>query len=181
MKQRAFFIKKCFRSKNGFTLIELIVAMSVMSLLLALYYSMFFAGGKTYETLYDSYKTQNEARIAMSFITVRIRQNDYLIAPNIHAVSIAEHSDPDRGWYMMINDGDPDTADEYIYTLPVGSGRALMTSSSNFDPDGTVIAENLYRLEFSSSPIEGNECIGVKILYNGGNSNLEESIVLRAK
>jgi prepilin-type N-terminal cleavage/methylation domain-containing protein len=181
MKQKAFSIRKYVRSRKGFTLIELIVAMAVMSVLLALYYSMFFAGGRTYEAMYNSYKEQNEARIAMSFITVKIRQNDYVKPPNIHAISIGEDTDPDRGWYMLIDDGDVYTADEYIYTLPDGEGRSLMTSSSNFDPDGTVIAENLSRLELSSSTIQGNVCIGIKILYNGGGSELEETVVLRAK
>lgn len=181
MNHKAFSLREYLRSKKGFTLIELIVAMAVMSVLLALYYSMFFAGGRTYETLYDSYKTQNEARIAMSFITVKIRQNDYVIGPSLHAVSVAEDPDPDRGWFMLIDDGDVHTADEYIYTLPSSTGRKLMTSTSNFDPDGTVIAENLDGLEFSTATIEGNQCINIVISYNSGNSQLEESVVLRAK
>lgn len=44
MKFSVVRIKRHTRSEKGFTLIELIMAMAIMSILLTMYYSLFFTG-----------------------------------------------------------------------------------------------------------------------------------------
>jgi prepilin-type N-terminal cleavage/methylation domain-containing protein len=187
MKSKAESIKKRVQSEKGFTLIELILAMAIMSILLTMYYSLFFAGGKQYEYVHDSYKKQNEARIAMSFITTKIRQNDVLVAgTEIHAVSVWPSG---SGTYLKIEsiDADGDPAYEYIYGYSAeGSNLQLRykirdDEDFDFDDDGSVIADNLYNIKFTSEPVDGNTCVNILIEYDStAKGKFEETIVLRA-
>lgn len=188
MKSKAENIIRCAQSQKGFTLIELIVAMAIMSILLTMYFSLFFAGGKQYEYVHDSYKKQNEARIAMSFITTKIRQNDALVTgTETHAVSVWPSG---SGTYLKIEsiDADGDPAYEYIYGYSAeGSNLQLRykirdDEDFDFDDDGSVIADNLYSIEFGSEDVDGNTCINIVIKYDSTEKGkYEETIVLRAK
>lgn len=186
MKSKAENIIRCAQSQKGFTLIELIVAMAIMSILLTMYFSLFFAGGKQYEFVYDSYRKQNEARIAMSFITTKIRQNDALVT-GTHAVSVWPS---DSGPYLRIEslDDEGNPVYEFIYGYNAsGSNLQLMSKimyGEDIDSDagGSVIADNLYSIEFGSEDVDGNTCINIVIKYDSTEKGkYEETIVLRAK
>lgn len=188
MKFSVVRIKGHTRSEKGFTLIELIMAMAIMSILLTMYYSLFFAGGKQYEYVHDSYKKQNEARIAMSFITTKIRQNDALVTgTETHAVSVWPS---DSGPYLRIEslDDEGNPVYEFIYGYNAsGSNLQLMSKimyGEDIDSDagGSVIADNLYSIEFGSEDVDGNTCINIVIKYDSTEKGkYEETIVLRAK
>lgn len=189
MKFSVVRIKRHTRSEKGFTLIELIMAMAIMSILLTMYYSLFFTGGKQYDFVHDSYKMQNEARIAMTYITTKIRQNDELISgTDRHAVSIqTEGVAPNERKYLQIETlgagGDSDY--EYIYKYYyAGSGETkLMTSqTAAFQADGHVIADSLDDIEFEETEENGNTCIKIVVKYDtSGKGKFEETVVLRAK
>ena len=189
MKFSVVRIKRHTRSEKGFTLIELIMAMAIMSILLTMYYSLFFTGGKQYDFVHDSYKMQNEARIAMTYITTKIRQNDELISgTDKHAVSIqTEGVAPNERKYLQIETlgagGDSDY--EYIYKYYyAGSGETkLMTSqTAAFQADGHVIADSLNDIELEEIEENGNTCIKIVVKYDtSGKGKFEETVVLRAK
>jgi len=189
MKFSVVRIKRHTRSEKGFTLIELIMAMAIMSILLTMYYSLFFTGGKQYDFVHDSYKMQNEARIAMTYITTKIRQNDELISgTDKHAVSIqTEGVAPNERKYLQIETlgagGDSDY--EYIYKYYyAGSGETkLMTSqTAAFRADGHVIADSLNDIELEEIEENGNTCIKIVVKYDtSGKGKFEETVVLRAK
>jgi len=189
MKFSVVRIKRHTRSEKGFTLIELIMAMAIMSILLTMYYSLFFTGGKQYDFVHDSYKMQNEARIAMTYITTKIRQNDELISgTDKHAVSIqTEGVAPNERKYLQIETlgagGDSDY--EYIYKYYyAGSGETkLMTSQTDaFRADGHVIADSLNDIELEEIEENGNTCIKIVVKYDtSGKGKFEETVVLRAK
>lgn len=171
------------KSVKGFTLVELITAMALLSILIAGYFSLFFTGGQTYDVVYDGYKVQNEARIAMSYITVKIRQNDRVITtPTEHnAVSI---EDTVGGVTYMRVEGDG-ADNEYIYEH---NGRLMtFTAAGDFtDADigsGDVIAEGLQNITMEYPGIGDTSRIIVKISYISSSSVqlLEETIVLRAQ
>lgn len=178
------------KSVKGFTLVELITAMAIMSILIAGYFSLFFTGEQTYDVVYDGYKIQNEARIAMSYITVKIRQNDRIITippvppavlpTEYNAVSIA---DTDGGiTYMKVEDG---TENEYIYGHN-GCLMAFKTTGDFYDSDagsGEIIAEGLQNITLGYPGIGDTSRILVSISYiNGGKVQLlEETITLRAQ
>ncbi len=192
MKSSAKTVKKHINSEKGFTLIELIMAMAIMSILLTMYYSLFFSGGKQYEFVHDSYQKQNEARIAMSYITTKIRQNDLILpGTNTHAVSVQSiGSPPNERKYLRIESIAEDDTLEYenIYEYYVaGSDTKLMSLVKNevdfnFESDGSVIADSLYDISFDSREEDGSTCIEIIILYDSSdNGRFEETVVLRAK
>lgn len=170
------------KSVKGFTLVELITAMALLSILIAGYFSLFFTGEQTYDVVYDGYKIQNEARIAMSYITVKIRQNDRVITvpSDHHSVSIADTAGGIT--YMKV---EKSTENEYIY----GHNGCLMTYRTTgdfFDDDadsGEIIADGLQSITFGYPGIGDTSRILVSISYvNGGKVQLlEEAIALRAQ
>ena len=182
-------IKKLAKSQKGLTLVELIMAMAIMSILMAAYYSLFFTGNRHYEYVHDSYRKQNEARIAMTYITTKIRQNDELISgTDTHAVSIqTEGVAPNEKKYLQIETlgAGGDSEYEYIYKYYyAGSGETkLMTSqTAAFRADGHVIADSLNDIELEEIEENGNTCIKIVVKYDtSGKGKFEETVVLRAK
>jgi len=183
-------IKNLVKNRTGLTLIELILAMAIMSILMTMYYSLFFTGGRQYEYVHDSYKRQNEARIAMSYITTRIRQNDMLVpGTERHAVSV-ETSESRQLLRIESEDSEGNPQYEYIYgyTGPGGDMRlmSIVTGEAGIgsvDPaDGTVIADSLSNIGFTATAPNGNTCITIEIQYDSTEKGrFEETIVLRAK
>lgn len=183
-------IRNLAKSQKGMTLVELIMAMAIMSILMAAYYSLFFTGNRHYEYVHDSYRKQNEARIAMSYVTTRIRQNDVLLdGPERHAVSIATSGS--RQW-LRIESKDADGNQQYVhiygYTGPGGDTRLMSkvtegeSIGSDELADGTVIADNLSGIGFSSTVQNGSTCITIEIRYDTTEKGrFEETMVLRAK
>lgn len=181
-------ISKYLKGKKGFTLVELIIAMAVFSIVMVAYSSLFLTGSKTYGLVYDGYKAQNEARIAMSFITVKIRKNDRLITPDpvadpnyeCNAVSIVELLP--SGKYMQIVG---DTTTEYIYAHSTGGATSLIVTEDAgqvFTGSGDIIAEGLAGITMDYIDITDTNKIVVEIGYNNGvTSRIEETILLRSQ
>lgn len=182
------------RSNNkGFTLVELIVGMAVMGILTVMLLYVFMAGRNSYQTLNDSSKAENEARIAMSYLTTQIRQNDAVTTSNggidVHNVSV-KPVEEEMPVHLQISDG---TNVRHIYAYPVtaasGSAFELRESASESwytDNDSSVIAEGLYEVTFTThGAISGNTVVGITIKYRNGKNfeikKLEESITLRAE
>lgn len=183
-------IRNLAKSQKGLTLVELILAMAIMSILMAAYYSLFFTGNRHYEYVHDSYRKQNEARIAMSYVTTRIRQNDVLLdGPERHAVSIGTAGSTQCLKIESKNaDGDSQYEHIYGYTGPGGDMRLMSVVTREADigsdelADGTVIADNLSGIEFSWMTQNDNTCITIEIKYDSTEKGrFEETMVLRAK
>lgn len=173
-----------FRCRKGFTLIEVLVTMALMSIFISMIYSLFLAGGRTYKVSYDSYKAQNEARIAMSYITTKIRQNDSVDDSGLHNISLKAEAPILLGRkYLDISDGAGGHC--YIYESNGLAGvvdHNLMESTVNpFNGAGTVIAEGFTNITFDTSlTITGATSIEITIKYNGNQDELKETVTLRA-
>jgi len=70
--------KKNNNKQRGITLIELIVVMALFAIVGSLIVTLMRSGGKFNEDVQRNADAQSSARIAMSYITVKIRQNDSL-------------------------------------------------------------------------------------------------------
>lgn len=64
------------KNSRGFTLSELIAVLAIMGIIVSMLVSMMRTGGTIFRNAYDSADAQNDARVAMSYLTVKIRQND---------------------------------------------------------------------------------------------------------
>lgn len=169
---------------KGFTLIELIVAMAVMSLLVTACFSLFFSGQSTYGGIYGNYQHQNEARIAMSFLNVKIRQNDFILPTNDHAVTVVKEPVSGKKYLRVFIGPDADDYD-YIYEDVHGALRITqdITKAEVFADDQVMIAERLESISISSPETEpgvyDQSTINIEIGYGGG-KKLTETIILRS-
>lgn len=168
-------MKTAIINNKGFTLIELITAMAILALLGGSLYTLLYSGNKTFEAAHDSYKTQNEVRIAMSYISVKIRQNDSLTPSGGHNVDVANET---SGTALAIN-----SENLKIYEL---DGKLRETAGDAFSSTGTVIADGLEDVSFTTSSALSTDsmCIGITIKYKDSRSaigkTLNETITLRA-
>ncbi|WP_425805718.1 DUF4860 domain-containing protein [Desulfitobacterium sp. Sab5] len=64
------------KNSRGFMLSELIAVLAIMGIIVGMLVSMMRTGGTIFRNAYDSVDAQNDARVAMSYLTVKIRQND---------------------------------------------------------------------------------------------------------
>ena len=66
------------KSAKGYSLVELIVVMAIIGILGTMLVTMMNLGGKLYRNANAAMEAQSNARLAMSYINMRIRQNDAL-------------------------------------------------------------------------------------------------------
>lgn len=74
-------------SCGGFTMIELVVVMAMMVVLACVLLSLVSSGGKHFQRNEDIYRSENEARTALSYVTVKMRQNDFVAENGVRSVS----------------------------------------------------------------------------------------------
>ena len=106
-------------SEKGFTLVELLLAMAILSILAASLVSLLSTGSSLFVNTEKYYQSQLEARTALSYITVKIRQNDVagavelrriaglssLLAEQKDALVIRNRLDSTKSWVIYFDDG----------------------------------------------------------------------------
>lgn len=180
MKSRRVNIRKYCNDSKGFTMIELIVAMAVMSLLVTACFSLFYSGQSTYGGIFGNYRNQSEARIAMSYLNVKIRQNDFVLSSGEYAVQVMTSPVSPGKKYLRVYTG-PDADDfDYIYEDLYGALRLTQSQADAeaYAIDQTLIAERLEGIDISSPDTDQSK-INIEIGYGGGNK-LTETIILRS-
>ena len=77
MDRRALPRSRAFaEGERGFSVIELLIALAIMALLGSSLIALMGAGGDAFRRVLSDRDAQAEARIAVSYVTVKIRQND---------------------------------------------------------------------------------------------------------
>ncbi len=178
--RRANITKYCIDTK-GFTMIELIVAMAVMSLLVTACFSLFYTGQSTYGGIYGNYRHQSEARIAMSYLNVKIRQNDFALPSGEYAVQVKTSPVSPGKKYLRVYVGPGDDDFDYIYVD--NTNKAIRLTQNQAEAEAysitqTLIAEGLESISISS-PDADPSTINIEIGYGGGKI-LTETIILRS-
>jgi prepilin-type N-terminal cleavage/methylation domain-containing protein len=63
--------------ESGFTLVEILIAIVVIAILGTATLSLLSSTGSLYNKIHYDSNSENEARIALSYITIKVRQNDF--------------------------------------------------------------------------------------------------------
>lgn len=76
--------------KNGFTLIELMVVMAIMAILSTICIYLINGSCSFYKGVHQDYDGQSEARIAIAYVTNKLREND------VERAMILYDNDPEK-------------------------------------------------------------------------------------
>lgn len=159
--------------KRGNSLIELIIVMAMLGLLGGVLVSLIATGGSIYQKVNASSDAQIEARMALSYVTVKLRQNDVengISLPNANVIRIQKEL-PAMGYWEIYSDTLPDGTvalieDDY-------DGVPTNPPVTSTIAEGVAFTANLAIVELSRQ-------LTLTMVYSNGTKNLNEIITLRS-
>jgi prepilin-type N-terminal cleavage/methylation domain-containing protein len=97
-------LRKFLNEKKGFTLIEVLVAMTLTSIIVSMVLSLFFFGNQSYEMNNKQYDIQSEMRFTMDGLISEIRfATEVFIIPNEQAMNEALYEEGYSYFYIKDN------------------------------------------------------------------------------
>jgi prepilin-type N-terminal cleavage/methylation domain-containing protein len=159
---------------KGFTLVELIVVMAMMALLGSTLLTVVGTGGNQYRRIHESYRNENEARIALSYITVKIRQHDVMMDDVTHAVSVQDT--PVNALRIQ------QTLDTW-WSIEMDGNTLIEKAYNSGDPDNPAsadIAEGLDSVSFASALFGRAVEIDITYTVEENTKHLTQTVFLRA-
>ena len=158
------------KNTRGYTLIELVVVMAIMAILGTMLITMMNTGTNLYRNANAVMDAQSNARLAMSYITVKIRQNDiskingngiyvngiYVDSTSyrVTILTINDAANPGNAFWIYFDSGSNKLREQYgnnvtgFNDTSLGSGEEIADISSfstykySFDPLGNQIIDN---------------------------------------
>ena len=172
---------------GGFSVIELLIALTLMALLGGSLLTMISTGSSVFGRIFDEKDAQSEARIALSYVTVKLRQNG---RPG--TVSLIDSGSPYNRRTVLKIDRTPDIDSDdcyYIYFVeaesgvdaPAGMGGRLCEKTAN-TPDvehseGTFLIANIRDFDIAYAD-ETKSQIKVSVYYGTEDSRREMSTII---
>ena len=128
------------KSAKGYSLVELMVVMAIIVILGTMLVTMMNIGGKLYRNSNAVMEAQSNVRLAMSYITMRIRQNDALNKIDVDNVSV------EGSTYVALTIIDSDNPNNTYWIYFDNDNKKLMelnvsTGSTSTSEIGEVIAD----------------------------------------
>jgi len=167
--------KKKSKRTQGYTLIELIAVLAIMAILGTMLVSMLNMGVKFYRNANTTMENQSDARLAIAYITVKIRQND--VAGGIAVISERDSfNNPIE--VLRINDASTPGNTFWIYYDANTDKLREQSGNTGFNP---VLANGIEISELSYLKIEqfgANLRFRVKSMDN--TVDLTQEITLRS-
>lgn len=167
---------------QGYTLVELITVLAIMGILGTMLVSMLNIGVKFYRNEYSAMDNQNNARLAIAYITVKIRQNDaYDISTGVAKVSVISKTDSSNIPIQVLQINDVGNSFFWIYFDRTNSTTGVLReqSGTEFDPvlvHGSAIAD-LRGVDIESN---GTNIITIEAISLDGSVDLTQNITLRS-
>ena len=151
-----------WKYETGFTIVELLLALAIASILLATVAAAFNASIINYRQNEDLFKVINSARQALTRITSQLRTG-YWVDPN---------NDPNNECSFF-------TADDKSITYRYNNGDNKLYLITNYDltdPD-YVLCDNVTAMTFTKTPTDdGTDCKSVQISITVKRGNVERKI-----
>ncbi|MDR3543324.1 MAG: DUF4860 domain-containing protein [Desulfosporosinus sp.] len=174
------------KNTKGFTIVELLVAMAIFAILGTMLLTMMNTGANLYRNANATMDAQSNARIAMSYITVKIRQNDVLNQiyidntsyPPLKVLTINDAANPGNTFWIYIDNGK--LREQYGNTVTgfddvnLGSGEEI----------ADIKSFTTYSVDSSENPIVDNTPgpkIHFEINSTDGSVDLKQDITLRSQ
>jgi prepilin-type N-terminal cleavage/methylation domain-containing protein len=180
-------MQKAKAEQNGFSVIELLIALTLMALLGTSLLTVIATGSNAFGRIFAEKDGQNEARIALSYVTVKLRQNGAR-----DTVSIVESGSETNVRNVLKIDGTPgDVTDDcyfiYFEEAPDGMGGRLVEKTANTpgvdDPRGAQKIAGIRDFSIAYAD-EAHAKIRITVTYDsaaaGGADTRETVVALRA-
>ena len=150
-----------WKYETGFTIVELLLALAIASILLATVATAFNASIINYRENEDMFKVINSARQSLYRITSQLRTADAV-----------EPSSPVNECTLITAGGDAIT-----YQYNNGDNKLyLITNDDSTDPD-YVLCDNVTAMTFTKTPTDdGTDCKSVQISITVTRGNVERKI-----
>ena len=150
-----------WKYETGFTIVELLLALAMASILLAAVATAFNASIINYRENEDMFKVINSARQALFRITSQLRTG-YWVDPNAPNNECSFFTADDENITYQYNNGD-----NKLY---------LITNDDLSDPD-YVLCDNVTAMTFTKTPTDdGTDCKSVQISITVAHGNVERKI-----
>jgi len=69
-------VHKAAKDNKGYSLVELVLVMMLLLLFGVTIFTLIFSGSDTYQRINENQSTESDVRIALSYLNLKIRQND---------------------------------------------------------------------------------------------------------
>lgn len=158
-------------NKNGFTLIEIIISLAILSIVVTAAYELDDFGRKTFKKSNDKADTQFDVRMAADFITKEIRYADSVQVLNSVPMPSAGFYDIyiDNGRIKFNKNGTPSSADaisnvsDFTLVFEKFSGNILSFTVGKAEDTGEDVPSKVEVLNIpSGQSIDGSSGIGVR-------------------
>ena len=167
-------MQKFIKDESGNTLVELIMVMVLMVFFGFTIFTLIQAGSHTEQRIIDNKNAQVDARIALSYITVRVRKNDSV--GRIEVVPV-DHTGEDA--ILIRHRSFEDEYDRWIY-FSDGKLRECITypdEQPEDDLSDIIVEIDGFAVSYDSSKNTINASIEYK--YGAGIENMDTLIKLR--
>ena len=182
------------RAVGGFSVIELLIALTLMALLGGSLLTLISSGSSVFQRVFDEKDAQSEARIALSYVTVKLRQNGKpgvvsLVdsgSPNnrrkVLKIDQTPEVDSDDCYFIYINPADPADSDSGADSGTGGGGVGKLCEKTSNTPDvendyGTFTIANIRDFDIDYTD-ETQTQLKITVYYGRDESPREMSTII---
>lgn len=176
-------MKHKITSDSGFTLLEMIVVIAVLAILGTATLTLLSASSNVFKHIHNDYNVENEARIALAYTTIKVRQNDFTYDVGATTVNSVKLVTEESKQYLNILNAQDKKA---VWQITFENGNLTET----FYKDGLsgspsapgVISEGLNNVIFNYDDIQKLLSLKIEYTVEGGESRtLEGKVYLRSE